>query len=264
MPSWSDGEITTDGVRTRFVRTGGDGPAVILLHGLMGSGACWSPLARALEAEFDVVMPDARGHGSSDAPEVGYRYHELAADVLGLVRGLELVRPVYVGHSMGGMTAAVAAQIGDGNLRGLVLVDPTFIGPDRQREVWESDVADQHRRACATPKDELLADARARHPNRSPETLERQVEARLNTCLSALDILAPPNPDFGVLVRGISVPTLLIIGDAPVVSLELAEELGRINPRVRVVQIPNAGHGLPFDQPEHLGRVVGSFLRELT
>lgn len=229
----------------------------------MGSGVCWSPLARVLEGEFDVVMPDARGHGGSSAPELGYSYDELAGDVLGLVRSLQLSRPVFIGHSMGGMTAAVAAQHSAGNVRGLVLVDPTFISPDRQHEVWESDVADQHRQALCLPRSELVAQARARHPHRSAEVIDLQVEARLNTSVSAFGVLTPPNPDFHAVVRAIEVPTLLVIGDSPVVSLELALELSRINPLVIVEQIPNAGHGLPFDQPEHLARAVASFLRGL-
>jgi pimeloyl-ACP methyl ester carboxylesterase len=229
----------------------------------MGSGLCWSPLARALEDEFDVVMPDSRGHGRSSAPEFGYSYDELAGDVLGLVRGLELSRPVLVGHSMGGMTAAVAAQRSSGSLRGLVLVDPTFISRHRQQEVWQSDVADQHRRALGRPKSELLAEARVRHPHRSSEIIELQVEARLNTRSSAFGVLTPPNPDFRAVVRAIEVPTLLLVGDSSVVSLELAIELNHINPRVDVEEIPNAGHGLPFDQPEHLERAVVSFMRGL-
>jgi pimeloyl-ACP methyl ester carboxylesterase len=78
----------------------------------MGSGACWAPLARTLEDEFDVVMPDARGHGGSSAPHHGYRYDDLANDVVGLMRGLALSRPVLLGHSMGGMTAAVLVEVG--------------------------------------------------------------------------------------------------------------------------------------------------------
>jgi len=48
-----------------YQRTGGEKPPAVLLHGLMGSGAGWTPVAQALEAEFDVIMPDARGHGGS-------------------------------------------------------------------------------------------------------------------------------------------------------------------------------------------------------
>jgi pimeloyl-ACP methyl ester carboxylesterase len=65
-------------------------------------------------------------------------------------------------------------------------------------------------------------------------------------------------------VSAIEVPTLLVIGDTGnVVSLETAQELQRLNPRVRIEQIREASHGLPYDQPERLGAVVKTFLRAL-
>ena len=260
MNEWHPGTCETNGIRMNYVRTGRSGTSVVLLHGLMGSGECWTPLARAIQGEFDVVMPDARGHGQSSAPLSGYSYDHLAGDVLGLVQGLQLTRPVLIGHSMGGMTAAVAAQRSR-NLSSLVLVDPTFISPELQQEVWESDVVDQHRRALLLSKSDLAEEARARHPHRSAEIIEIQAEARLRTCLSALEVLTPPNPDFRSLVRALDVPTLVVIGDSPVVSLEVAAELSQINPLVTSRQIPNTGHGLPFDQPEHLAQAIASFLR---
>ncbi len=263
MPTWIDGACETNGIRIHYLRTGGAKPPVVLLHGLMGSGACWTPLARALEGEFDVVMPDARGHGGSSAPQHGYRYDDHASDVVGLIRALALSRPVLLGHSMGGMTAAVAASRGAGILRGLVLVDPTFLEPERQREVHESDVADQHRRVLALSKSELVAQARARNPQRAPEIVELQAEARLSTRMETFDVLTPPNPAYRDVVRAIDVPTLLVIGDSPVVTLEMATELRGLNPRVRSEQIEDAGHGLPFEQPERLAEVVASFLRAL-
>jgi pimeloyl-ACP methyl ester carboxylesterase len=229
---------------------------------LTGSGACWTPLARALESEFDVVMPDARGHGDSSAPRHGYRYDDHASDVAGLIRALALVRPVLLGHSMGGMTAAVVPSRARG-LRGLVLVDPTFLSPERQREVHDSDVAEGHRRTLGLPRPDLVAELRARHPHRSPEIIELLADARQRTHLDAFDVLAPPGPDYRDAVGAIDVPCLLVIGDRTVVTLDMATELRRLNPRVRLDQIQDAGHGLPFDQPERLGTVVGSFLREL-
>jgi pimeloyl-ACP methyl ester carboxylesterase len=237
---------------------------VVLLHGLTGSGACWTPLARALEGEFDIVMPDARGHGGSSAPHHGYRYDDHASDIVGLFRALELSRPVLLGHSMGGMTAAVVAGRGAAILRGLVLVDPTFLSPERQREVRDSDVADQHRRALGLDKSELVAQARARHPRRSPELVELLADAKLNTRMSAFDVLTPPNPRYRDVVRAIDVPSLLVMGDSsPVVTLEMATELRSLNPGVRIEQVAGAGHGLPFEQPERLAEVVLPFLRRL-
>jgi N-formylmaleamate deformylase len=261
--TWVSGICDTNGIRAHYVRTGGAKPPVLLLHGLTGSGATWTPVARALERDFDVVMPDARGHGGSSAPRDGYRYADLADDVIGLVRGLELARPVVVGHSMGGMTAAVVAIRAAASLRGVVLVDPTFLSPERQREVHASDVVEQHRRLVGLGRAAIAADLAARHPRRSPELVDLLAEARSRTQLVAFDVLAPPNPDYREIVRALELPALLVIGDSPVVSLEMATELQAINPRLGLEQIRDAGHGVPFDQPDRLANVVASFVREV-
>jgi N-formylmaleamate deformylase len=264
MTTWNSGICETNGIDIHYLRTGGAKHPVVVLHGLTGNGACWTPLARALEGEFDVVMPDARGHGGSSAPHHGYRYDDHANDVVGLIRGLELSRPVLLGHSMGGMTAAVVASRGAGVIRGLVLVDPTFLSPERQREVRDSDVAEQHRRALGMPKSDLVAQAHAQHPRRSPEIVELLAEARLKTRMGAFDVLTPPNPEYRAVVSAIDAPSLLVIGDSdPVVTLEMAMELRSLNARVRIEQVQDAGHGLPFEQPGRLGEVVASFLRAL-
>jgi pimeloyl-ACP methyl ester carboxylesterase len=110
----------------------------------------------------------------------------------------------------------------------------------------------------------VLAQARARHPHRSRELVELVTQARLITRMGAFDVLTPPNPDYRRLVSTIHVPILLVIGDkGAVVSLEMARELRSLNPRLRVEQIQDAGHGLPYDQPERFAVVVGSFLRSV-
>jgi N-formylmaleamate deformylase len=75
---WGARSCKANGIEVHYLRTGGDKLPVVLLHGLSGSGACWTPLARDLANDYDVVMPDARGHGKSSTPEGGYRYEDLA------------------------------------------------------------------------------------------------------------------------------------------------------------------------------------------
>jgi pimeloyl-ACP methyl ester carboxylesterase len=231
---------------------------------LTGNGGCWNPLARALEDEYDVVMPDARGHGDSSTPLHGYRYEDYASDVVGLMEGLGLSDPFLLGHSMGGMTAAVVASQRASAIRGVILADPTFLHPQRQREVHESDVVEQHRQLLNSDKAEVLAQARARHPRRRPDVAELVVEARLKTRIATFDVLTPPNPEYRQLVSAIDVPMLLVVGDdGAVVSIETARELQDLNPHLRFEQIPDAGHGLPYDQPERFGAAVRSFLRSV-
>ena len=263
MTNWIRGVCEANGINIHYLRTGGHKPPLIPLHGLTGSGACWIPLARALEGDYDVIMPDARGHGKSSAPLHGYLYRDHASDVIGLIEGLGVAAPVLLGHSMGGMTAAVVASQAGTAIRGVILADPTFLSPERQREVHDSDVIEQHRRLLSLNRDQVLAQARLRHPHRSLELVELMTEARLQTQISAFEILAPPNPDYREMVSAISVPVLLVIGDDGVVSLETARELQKLNQRLRYQRIPDVGHGLPYDRPDRFAAVVRSFLQSV-
>jgi N-formylmaleamate deformylase len=260
MTRWMTGVCQANGIDIHYLRTGGSKPPMVLLHGLTGSGACWSPLARALEGEYDVVMPDARGHGNSSTPLNGYRYEDYASDVVALIQALGLATPIVLGHSMGGMTAALVANQNATPIRGVILADPTFLSLQRQREVHESDVVEQHRRLLSLDKEEVLAQARIRHAHRSPELVELVAEARMKTRIGAFEVLSPPNPEYHRLVSAIYAPILLVIADNGVVSLEAARALQNLNPCLRVEQIQDAGHGLQYDQPERFETVVRSFL----
>ncbi len=260
---WASETCEINGVNIHYWRTGRDKATLIALHGLSGSGACWTPLARLLEKEFDLVMPDARGHGNSSAPSHGYLYGDHARDILELIEALELTSPVLLGHSMGGMTAAlVASQLGSA-IRGVILADPTFISLEQQREVFESDVVQQHRQFLNSDRSELMAQSKRRHAHRSAEIIELIIDARLQTHVNAFEVLNPPNPEYRDLIRNIPAPLLLVIGGRGIVSLETARELQGLNPRLNYELIPDAGHGLPYDQPERLAAVVRSFLQSL-
>jgi len=86
------------------------------------------------------------------------------------------------------------------------------LSPKVQREIRDSDVADQHRRYLNMSLADVVAEARIRHPNRSLETIKLIARARLQTSLGAFDVLTPPNPNFMKVVSAIEVPSLLVIG----------------------------------------------------
>lgn len=265
MATWTTGTCEANGIDVHYLRTGGNKPPIVLLHGLMLNGACWTPLARVLEGEYDVIMPDARGHGNSSVPDNGYRYEDLAADVISFIDALDLVSPVLLGHSMGGMTAAVVASQNSKRLGGLVLADPTFLTPQRQREVYESDVANQHRRILSRSRQEFLAEMHSRNSSRSNEMIELFVQARFQTSIRSFAVLTPPNPDYMQLIGAIDIPSLLVFGDiGSIVTLEMAAEFSKLNQYLKVVQIKEAGHAVPYDQPERFSAVVQTFLRSLS
>lgn len=88
----------------------GDGPPMVLLHGLGERASGWDPVRPALAADHTTYAVDLRGHGDSDWPGV-YSHDVIEADVTGLLDRLGLTRVVLVGHSMGGSVALrIASQ----------------------------------------------------------------------------------------------------------------------------------------------------------
>lgn len=78
-------------------------------------------------------------------------------------------------------------------VRGLILAGPTFLSPQRQREVYESDAVEQHRRLLSSNREDVLAQAQLRHPHRTPEIVELVTLARMNAPIQAFDVLTLPN-----------------------------------------------------------------------
>ena len=96
-----EGFVNTNGLKIHYYRTGGDLPQVVLNHGALDDGLCWPRVVEALGADYDLILPDARGHGKSDAGAGVYSSEVRAADLIGLIEALGLEKPVIGGHSMG-------------------------------------------------------------------------------------------------------------------------------------------------------------------
>src|SRR5258708_24533858 len=94
---------------------------------------------------------------------------------------------------MEGMSGACGARRTAVTIRGVILADPTFLSPQRQREVYESDAVEQHRRLLSLDRADVLAQARVRHAHRRPEIIELVAEARMQTPIPTFDVLTPPN-----------------------------------------------------------------------
>lgn len=98
-------------VNLHYVRGGGSGETVILLHGWPQTWASWSEVMPLLTEDYDVIAVDLRGAGGSDTPPDGYDKATMARDIHGLMAELDVGSANIVGHDIGGMTAfAFASQ----------------------------------------------------------------------------------------------------------------------------------------------------------
>ena len=94
-----------------YVRFGGTGPAVVLLHGFADTGDMWVPLAAKLVKDHTVIVPDLRGMGLSEHPDTGYTKKNQALDITGVMDALKVERAALVTHDIGNMVGyALAAQ----------------------------------------------------------------------------------------------------------------------------------------------------------
>jgi pimeloyl-ACP methyl ester carboxylesterase len=97
-------EIATNGA-TLHVRSGGNGPAVVLLHGYGETGDMWVPLAVDLARDHRVIVPDLRGLGLSSKPSGGFDKKTQAGDVRGVLEALGVQQVDVIAHDIGNMVA---------------------------------------------------------------------------------------------------------------------------------------------------------------
>lgn len=121
---WTQTTVVANGIRQNYLRSGGDKPPVLLLHGFMECGVSWLRLARLLAERYDVIMPDARVHGHSAGSESGFSPEILTADVVALINTLKLERPILIGRSNGAITAFLVAAQHPTLVRALIMEDP--------------------------------------------------------------------------------------------------------------------------------------------
>jgi pimeloyl-ACP methyl ester carboxylesterase len=105
-----------------FFRKYGEGPPLIILHGLLGSSDNWATIAKNLSDRFTVYLPDQRNHGHSPHSEVN-TYESMRDDLYELAVDLKLKKFFLAGHSMGGKTAVSFALKWPEMLEGLLIAD---------------------------------------------------------------------------------------------------------------------------------------------
>ncbi len=123
-----------NGTRLHYVR-GGNGPAIILLHGFPEDWYEFRLVMPRLAKMFTVVAPDLRGVGESAPSETGYEASNLAEDVHQLIVNLGLEQVYVFGHDIGGLVAYAFARPHPESARGVMILDVAFPGLDPWQDI---------------------------------------------------------------------------------------------------------------------------------
>lgn len=132
---FSEKYADVNGVRLHYWQ-GGQGPAVVLLHGYTETSHMWLPIMPQLAASHTVIVPDLRGAGDSAKPETGYDKKNMAVDIHDLVTSLGISHASVVGHDIGLMVAYAYAAQYPAETDQLVLMDAFLPGIGDWKSVW--------------------------------------------------------------------------------------------------------------------------------
>lgn len=243
----------------------GEGPALLLIHGLGYGRWGWAPVLEPLASRFRVIVFDNRGMGESDKPAGPYTAAELADDAAAVLDAAGQREAHVVGTSLGGMVAQELALVHPKRVANLVLACTT---PGGER-AFPYPEPTQRLFAEAASLDPALALRRfvenALAPGAPRELVNRIFELRLSN---------PPDPvgwqaqagaaqafDANGRLAAIASPTLVVHGtEDQVVDVRNAQLLAEAIPNARVELVPGAGHLLFWEQPERFVELVTEFV----
>jgi len=244
-------------------RVHGEGEPILFVHGFPLSGRLWDAVAADLESDYRCIVPDLRGHGSSE-PTASATMADYADDLAGLLDALGENRPVtLVGMSMGGYVAFEFCRRYPTRVRALVLTNTRAQADTAEAAEARRETA---RRVLAEGS-AVVADAMAPKlfgPAASDElrTEWRRIMADTPPAgvAAALHAMAIRPASFDTLAD-IDAPVLIVAGGEDVITPPAdAERMHESAPGSRLEVVADAGHMLAVEKPVELVAILRSFL----
>jgi len=253
-----------------YLDWGGDGPPLVMLHGLTGHAHTWDHTAAALGDRYRVIALDQRGHGDSGwAPPYGGG--QMAEDLLAFLDALRLGEVTLMGLSMGGLVAFIFAASHPERVRDLIVLD---IGPEIAPAGARQVAAGLAAKHVFSSEDEAVAQARAFNPRPTEEALRHRVRHNLRplpdgTLTFKYDdalrergaIFDRSTDQLWAAWEAVSCPVLLVRGDeSDILAVDTAQRMLASNARASLAGVPDCGHSITLDNPRGLLDVVNPWL----
>jgi pimeloyl-ACP methyl ester carboxylesterase len=270
-------EINSNGAQI-FVRVGGKGPTVVLLHGYGETGDMWAPLAAALVHDHTVVVPDLRGMGLSSHPADGYDKKTQGEDISGVLDALKIDKVELVTHDIGNMVGYAFAAEHPDRVTKFALLDAPLPGVGPWEEILKNPLLWHFR--FGGPDMERLVRGRERiyldrfwnefsaDPNKFDEA-SREHYARLYALpgamhsgfeqFKAFDQDAMDNKVF--LTKGSLTMPVLAIGGEKSFGPMMAAVMRAAASNVQQAVVPHAGHWLMEENPADTIKLIKDFLQ---
>ena len=247
----------------------GDGPTVVLTHGLGSDVSGWQAASDALRDRYRVLRWDVRGFGLSDRPPGPMSPSVWAADLAALLDALEIEQAVIGGISMGGVVAQRFALDFPAKTRALVLVSTSSEVGEAARSGWEARASLVEEKGMAALLDQTGPAIAYSESYRSAnaDAIRRSTEeavARNDPHCYAAAARGVSGYNYTPELRSIDCPTLILQGledglTPPGGSVIMSRHI----PDARLEMIERCGHGIPAEQPREMMRLLDDFLAGL-
>jgi 3-oxoadipate enol-lactonase len=247
----------------------GQGPPLLFLHGLIFDTRMWSSQVAALSGKYRCISIDFRGHGQSAAPRCQCSLEQLAEDVYKVMGKLTIEQAHVVGLSMGGMVGMRLALAHPEAVRSLLLLD-TDAGLEeadrsRQYEAMAQMVRDQGPQSVMEGILPFFFSQSFRQG--WPQEMQRFREQFATIDPEGMywvTLAVTRRRDMRDEIKGIRVPTLIIVGDQDIATTpDKAEAIHQQIAGSRLATIAGAGHMTPIERPEEVTALLAEFLAEV-
>jgi pimeloyl-ACP methyl ester carboxylesterase len=255
--------LTVNNMRLAYLDFGGAGTPLLLIHGLMVSGAMYEPVLPALAMHHHLIVPDLRGHGRSSALPGPYRVEQLVHDLVQLLDDLQIDAVNVLGYSQGGAVAQQFAHDYPKRVRGLVLACTFAYNMLSRRERLEGMLAPWLVRILGVRQMGKLAIDNGGGEHVPPETAHwlQEIIAANDKARMVAAIKAMKTFDSRSWLHQITSPTLVIAGrQDEAVPLAHAQMLAQGIPGAQLRVIDGAGHFLIFTHTDIFVQAVEAFL----
>jgi pimeloyl-ACP methyl ester carboxylesterase len=276
--------VTANGVRLHYVRQG-KGRPLVLVHGWPGFWYEWAVNIASLATRFDVIVPDMRGFGDSEKPDLdpveGYAPRVMGEDLAGLVRALGLEQASFVAHDFGAVWVQAMALAQPDMVERLVLFNPPYPGIGGRyfempqvlevwyqifhQQPWAEDLVGSSRRATEVYLRHFLSHWASRPDVFSDDDLSRYVDAYSQpgawraafNCYRA----AWRTSGQGLADQTVQAPTLVLWGDRdPIFPLAWSDRLPEFFPNLTLKTVEGGGHFLMREAPERANQEISDFV----
>jgi pimeloyl-ACP methyl ester carboxylesterase len=264
----ADKFVVVNGLRLHVVDSGGDKPALVLLHGIARHAHTFDHIAPEFARRYRVIAVDMRGHGDSAwSPDGAYLVQDYVRDLEGLVDELRLTKVTLLGNSTGGRVAQVYAGLHPDRVDRLVVED---VGPERPQNIADAFArrVEQEKNGWSN-EDELVAQLVTQN-RRTPEPLlrtyahyglKKRDDGRLIWKRDPNLVKGFVETELWDSVRRITSPTLYVIGGGSrIVPDETQDKLKQTLPSVRIVVMPGLGHYPDEEDTAGFMTIVSDFL----